>query len=184
MGAATTRKKLILRHIFYPFLSLASKSFQIQLLRGSSALHRVVSIFPAYVARQDTKGSSRCNDLSSTLLDWLVCVLYMYIYRSRNILGGVAQSDRGFDLRGMLRPYFWIKSGNWFLWRDVLDLCIDGNICCKKKCWNVWREGLGIGRDYLIFKFMRVCYLNDYFFFSSVYSIIYIGETKKEKRKR
>lgn len=58
------------------------------------------------------KGSSRCNDLSSTLLDWLVCVLYMYIYRSRNILGGVAQSDRGFDLRGMLRPYFWIKSGN------------------------------------------------------------------------
>ena len=38
--------------------------------------------------------------------------------------------------------------------------------------------------NYLIFKFMRVCYLNDYFFFSSVYSIIYIGETKKEKRKR
>lgn len=35
-----------------------------------------------------------------------------YIYRSRNILGGVAQSDREFDLRGMLRPYFWIKSGN------------------------------------------------------------------------
>lgn len=23
------------------------------------------------------KGSSRCNDLSSTLLDWLVCVLYI-----------------------------------------------------------------------------------------------------------
>ena len=29
------------------------------------------------------KGSSRCNDLSSTLLDWLVCVLYIYIYIDR-----------------------------------------------------------------------------------------------------
>lgn len=48
-------------------------------------------------------------------------------------------------------------------------------ICCKKKNVETFEGRVGFGRDYVIFKFMRVYYLNDYFF-SFVYFIICIAK--------
>lgn len=52
----------------------------------------------------------------------------------------------------------------------ILDLCIDDLL--QKKNVETFEGRVGFERDYVIFKFMRVYYLNDYFF--SLYFIICI----------
>lgn len=60
------------------------------------------------------------------------------------------------------------------MWRDVYWIYVS-MICCKKKNVETFEGRVGFGRDYVIFKFMRVYYLNDYFF-PFVYFIICIAK--------
>lgn len=60
------------------------------------------------------------------------------------------------------------------MWRDVYWIYVS-MICCKKKNVETFEGRVGFERDYVIFKFMRVYYLNDYFF-SFVYFIICIAK--------
>lgn len=111
MRAATTRNKLILRQIFCPFLSLASKSFD-PIVTGFTCPPSSALDFSSLCCATGYYGLRVLVVVMIYLRRCSIGLCVFYIYRSRNILGGVAQSDRGFDLRGMLRPYFWIKSGN------------------------------------------------------------------------